>query len=365
MRTSQIIVGPLPPPVGGVSSAVINLARLLESKKHGVLLFSNSGGNDREDLYKRKAFFSYLKNFMLFFKYIHFLFLNSKTVVCHVFVVSNSAFIRDFIFILISKIFRKKVIVHFHSKIKGELFLSKKTLKYLAFGLGFSDVVLVLSHDHLRYFSKVLNPNKTKVLENFVFSVDYPKCNLNSTDYLYVGRLTEKKGFYDLVNAIDLCVNKYLISDIRVHCLGLSESEKLELEILELIKMKNLNNHILMHGVVTGDDKYKYFNKAPCFLFPSHFENSPVVLKEAIASNLPVIASNINANKNILKRSNNAIFFELNNSEDLALKIMDIYSNYDLRLELSKNAELSFKYDENYAYSVISSVVDDVILNKM
>lgn len=353
IMNGQLIVGPFPPPVGGVSVSAMNLRRLLEEKNINVSIFSTSGEKEREDLYSSKKFTSYMKNIALCVRYIYFLLFQFNGKICHVFTVSNNAFFRDFLFIIMSKIFRKQVIVHFHSKQKGELFLSKRLLPFLSFGVNLADKILLLSEKHQSYFSQYFNKNKILVLENFVFTSDYIECDLDSGCFLYVGRLTEKKGFYDLINAVELCVNKYKLTSFTVNCLGLAENTVLQQSIEQLIHDKGLEKTILLKGIVTGTEKFKYFSNSSCLLFPSHFENSPVVLKEAIAANLPIISSDIDANKDVLERVGNTAFFKVNDVDAFAKEIVNIHTNKAHQQILSTNASKSFKYDDEYAFNVL------------
>jgi len=95
-------------------------------------------------------------------------------------------------------------------------------------------------------------------------------------------------------------------------------------------------------------------------IFPSHFENSPVVLKEAICAEMPIISSDIDANKNILSRIGNNIFFETKNSTNLAEAIIKLESDNVLFLKLRVKAKNGFKHDTVYAKAVIHEVLNDL-----
>lgn len=360
IMNEQLIVGPFPPPVGGVSVSAMNLRRLLEEKNINVSIFSTSGEKEREDLYSSKKFTSYMKNIVLCVRYIYFLLFQFNGKICHVFTVSNNAFFRDFLFILISKLLGKKVIVHFHSKLHGEMFLSEKLLPILAFGVNRADKILVLSEQHYLYFSQVFKKENIEILENFVFSTDFTSCDINSSNFLYVGRLSKKKGFYDLIDAVDICVNQYSLTEFNIICLGLAESDQEQKRIEKTIEEKGLSVVLKLKGMVVGQEKFDYFNTSSCFLFPSHFENSPVVLKEAIAANLPIIASNIDANKSILERVGNSEFICVKDAIGFANKIKNIHDDLELRSKLSVNAKTSFKYDDKYAFDVIERLTNNI-----
>jgi glycosyltransferase involved in cell wall biosynthesis len=349
----QIVVGPTPPPVGGVSSSVSNLVRLFKQEGIGSRIFSTSSGNEREDLYARKGLKSYFRSLSVLIKFVVFLTGAKSVNYCHVFVVSNSAFIRDCLILIVANLFRKKVIIHFHSKVQGELFLSPRFSWFLGWGLSLGDSVFVLSKKHKEHFSSCVPRKKLKILENYVFSQDFYGSEPRGNEWLYVGRLTEKKGFYDLINAVEMCVVSYGFPDLKVHCLGVAETEIAQQKLEDLIEEKGLQNNLILHGVVQGEGKFHLFSHCAGLIFPSHFENSPVVLKEAISAGLPVISSDISANKAILERAGNAVFFEVGVSDKLGKTLSDLASDKAQQEKLSLNAKNAFKYDESYAKEVI------------
>src|SRR5690606_37744940 len=124
--------------------------------------------------------------------------------VVNVFVISGPSILRDIIFLMIIKAFRFPAIIHFHSKIQGEFALTPRRLRFLSYVFKcFSKKVLVLSEFHLSFFSRYFGIDNCAVLENFVRYEDY-SCSIDqkSDRFLYVGRLTKEKGFFDLLEAL-------------------------------------------------------------------------------------------------------------------------------------------------------------------
>ena len=356
----QVIIGPMPPPVGGVSSAVQNLKQLFIDSNVQFKLFSTSSGNAREDLYAKKNLGQFFRFIKLFVSFIIFFIKNRDSKVCHLFVVSNIAFIRDFLFLLVLKVFGKKVVVHLHSKTSGEFFVKSNLIRLFGKCLSLADSILVLSDEHKSFFSRYIKGNKVSVLENFIFSKDFTTNKVKNNEWLYVGRLTEQKGFYDLLSAVDVCVNKHGYSGIIINCLGLADTDENQHRIEKFIEDKKLKQHIKLYGIVVGKEKFNFFKSCKGLIFPSHFENSPVVLKEAICAEMPIISSDIDANKNILSRIGNNIFFETKNSTNLAEAIIKLESDNVLFLKLRVKAKNGFKHDTVYAKAVIHEVLNDL-----
>ena len=350
-------VGPLPPPVGGVGVMNESFQKVV-GERWNVLQYNTSNGGTNEDLYRKKNLknlFNFIKSIKGFLKFLN----GSKFKVVNVFTTSNTAFIRDSLFIFILWICRKKIIVHFHSKKKGEFFLRPFTIKYTSFIFRFSKKIIVLSEDHYSYFSQYFENSKMMVIENFV---DYSlyDCNIDEKklEFLYVGRLSEKKGFFDLIEAFKILRNKGI--NVIINILGTPENEETKVLIKQELKKHNLVHNIVLHGNVTGSRKYDFFRNCSIFIFPSHFENSPVVLKEAIAAKMAIICSDIEANKILSANIRNAEFFITGNPLNLSNKIVDLLNNPSQLYTYMHRSEECKIYDKEFAKEKMNNLLSEM-----
>jgi glycosyltransferase involved in cell wall biosynthesis len=346
-------IGPLPPPVGGVALANLRVQDIITRKAlaYEVVNFNTSKKNINADLYKRKGlseFFHFIKNIftLLVFVFKH------KITIANVFVVPNISFVREAIFIMILKIASKKLVVHLHAKTEGDLFLHGFKLRIFTTIISLGDVIYVLSEKyHKAFYSKYIKPDKLVVLENFV---DYQQFNNNIEDkephYLYVGRLSEKKGFETLVDALIVAGER--LRNLKIEVLGAFENSEFEERMNTKIRQHGLDNFIF-HGPQLGEAKFHYFKKCSVFVFPSYFENSPIVLKEAIAAKMAIIASDIIENKNMLDTFENKEYFKQRDAEDLASKLILLHQNKKLVLDMMKNSERIKEYDIPFAEQII------------
>ena len=77
---------------------------------------------------------------------------------------------------------------------------------------------------------------------------------------------------------------------------GHGEEEK---KLKNLVTDLQLNDQVLFLGY--RKDVFEIYRIADIFVFPSIREGMPVALMEAMASNLPVICSNIRGNRELIK----------------------------------------------------------------
>lgn len=106
-------IGTVPPPLGGVAMMNKSIQEIFSSNLN-VLSFNTSEGSNNENLYKKKGYKN-LKNFSRNINGCYKFICNNDFKTANIFVTSNLAFLKDSIIIILLKIFRKKIIVHFHS----------------------------------------------------------------------------------------------------------------------------------------------------------------------------------------------------------------------------------------------------------
>ena len=353
-KNNLAFIGPIPPPYGGVGVMNKSFQEIM-APTWNVLVFNTSSGRLNEDLYKRKGLknvFHFVKNT---FGLIRFLSRN-KFKIANVFVTSNVAFIRDSIIIVTLWLCGKKIVVHFHSKKKGEFFLSNLTIRYVALIFKMAKTVVVLSDDHFNYFARYFDKTKMAVIENFVdYGLYHCKIENKSSEFLYVSRLSKKKGIFDLIEAVKIIKDKGIY--LKINVLGTAENDEVKNSIDGCINKYGLEENIILYGNVYGEKKYEFFKSCSIFIFPSHFENSPVVIKEAIASKMALICSNIEANEIILNDKGNTQFFITNNATDLANKIEDAIKNPCAINNFMQNSAKCKIYDKSYAAEKINNVL--------
>ncbi|MFC1926561.1 glycosyltransferase family 4 protein [Chloroflexota bacterium] len=153
---------------------------------------------------------------------------------------------------------------------------------------------------------------------------------LNESDFVigFAGRLSKVKGCQYLIKAVPH-IN---IPGIKVLIAG-DGAERAELE--KLAEDLNIKDKITFLG---------YFNKMSNFyhiidilVVPSRFESFGIVVIEAQASGIPVVASDVGALNELIEDGENGLLFDFANERDLAEKVELIEKGKDLREKLIKN----------------------------
>ena len=137
------------------------------------------------------------------------------------------------------------------------------------------------------------------------FSPKYAEsaASLKSPLILFAGILCEEKGVLTLLEAYRMLQAEGI--DFHAACLGAFLSAEFEETVNRILDETGLRSRVHFPGVVTGDEKDRYFADAAIFCFPSHYpaESFGVVLIEAMSFSLPIVATDWQGIPEVLGRS--------------------------------------------------------------
>jgi len=148
----------------------------------------------------------------------------------------------------------------------------------------------------------------------------------------YIGQITPQKG-------VDLLVSAFAHS-------GLSEQARLEIhgdesqfpayaQRLRSLLDEGQHKHVTFHGSFLPDDLGHELASMDVLVVPSRWrENSPRVIQEAFASNMPVIASDVAGISEFVKHGSSGLLFERGNMADLARQMRRIVKEPALLAQL-------------------------------
>ncbi|WP_162198697.1 glycosyltransferase family 4 protein [Methanosarcina sp. 1.H.A.2.2] len=359
MKNKILILGPTPPPMGGIATYVEDLLKSGINEKYDLLHL-----NTARSLQIKK---SLLKNFLLFsknsLKLVYLLVLHKPKVV-HIHTSSYLAFWEKSVFLIISKFFSAKVVLHIHGA-EFDLFYnnSSSLVKFLIHKmLNSSDKVIVLSQRWNNFFSGILDDSKIAVIpngvnySNFSLSEDSFKKNGNLLQILFLGNLVERKGVYDILSIIPIVTSKF--QNVNFVFAG---SEEVSGNILKLknecIRME-IKRFVTFISDFSNDDKIRLLREADIYLLPSYAEGLPISLLEAMAAGLPVISTPVGGIPEVVEDSVNGFLVIPGDHKDLSDKIIELIENKELRNIIGNNNREKVK--EEYDWSIIAKKLEVV-----
>lgn len=207
------------------------------------------------------------------------------------------------IFIPFLKLFKLKVILTYHSpnyEHKKWGFFARFILKTgELFSLKGANTIIFVNKKQMLSLS-LKTKNKSVFIPNGIVK-QAPARKTNYIDHLQlspqkyilaVGRITQEKGFDYLIDAYILLQNP----NYKLVIAGGIDHNSL---FSNQFKKKAQENNIILTGYIEGEELQQLYSHAKLFVLPSYNEGYPIVLLEAINYHLPILASDISANKQI------------------------------------------------------------------
>lgn len=208
----------------------------------------------------------------------------------------STAIIRDGIFLLIAKIYGKKVVVFFHGWDDNfECLIRRFFLLPFRFIYFRADAIIVLATSfrgrlvEMGYSKHIYLESTTVEDEMFNHAASIlhngaGKSFTNVVNILFLSRIEKEKGIYEAINAYTLLKDRK--SNARLTIVGDGD---------ELVRARNYVTDKLIQGVefkgyLSGQAIREAFAEADIYLFPTWFgEGLPISILEAMAYGLPVL----------------------------------------------------------------------------
>jgi len=150
---------------------------------------------------------------------------------------------------------------------------------------------------------------------------------------IFLGRINKFKGLHLIIEAL---------REIDCALVSLSiygNSDDQEFEEQQRIKTVNLSN-IFWGGKLEQQDVIPTMREHHILCLCSTFsEMSPLVIQEAFAAGIPVLASNVYGNAEQVRHNYNGLLYEFNNIKDLRQQILRLVNEPELLQDLSKNVK--------------------------
>ncbi|MEH6986186.1 glycosyltransferase family 4 protein, partial [Priestia megaterium] len=269
-----------------------------------------------------------------------YLLISFRPNVIHIHMSEKGSFYRKSIILLISKLFNKRVILHIHSASFDEFYHSNEFQKrFIKFILNKADKLIVLSKQWEKYYSNIVPNNKVAVLYNGVYSVNKVFKRESETPVgLFLGRLGERKGTYDLLDSIKKLKENGVLG--KFYFAGDGEIE----QVKQLIQEYELNEIVTVLGWVNSTQINDLLKQVDFLVLPSYNEGLPMAILEAMNFGLPIISTYVGGIPEVITNNDNGYLINPGEIDDLTKALTSLMENKDLRIEMGeKNRDIILK----------------------
>lgn len=171
--------------------------------------------------------------------------------------------------------------------------------------------------------------------------------HLQGINFLYVGNLVPLKGLYEALNAFAQLRKE---GQFHFHLVGKGpEEERLRHRAIQL----GLENQIHFWGTQPPERVPFYYALADVFVFPSLYDVWGLVLNEAMACGLPVIASSIaGATRDLVVDGENGFVIDPRNEAQFTEALKRLLLDADLRRKMGERAAATIQAKATIQHSV-------------
>lgn len=337
-----LIIGPLPPPIGGQSILVHDIYKGLQESNKPVEVF-----NIAHEIHSsiQRLFTSIRWMFLLAISLWR-----DKPSIIHIHSSAGIPLLEKLLFACIARVAGKKTILHMHGGKMATLWSGYPSLLKSLFRALINKLCsrLIVLSDSWRgfYIDQVGISIPIDILPNGVrVPIEVQeKEDCETIKIIFLGKLCSGKGLYDLAEALnDLFVDQKILLQLVGPIDKVDENK-----LLDTFQRLNTSENIevQMLGVKLGIDKWQLLSGSDILILPSHSEDLPISVIEAICLGKPVIATKVGSLADLVEEGVNGILVEPKDAAKLRAAIEMLVSDKLLRDRMSEAAlSLSRKYN--------------------
>ena len=338
------ILGKLPPPYMGPAVATEILLNSGLKNNFTLIHIDTKINADLRDM-GSWSFKKLLKNLNIYFTLIKKEIRSKPDLVLIPISQSTVGFLKDSIYIILSRILGRKVLLHLRgSEFQIWMNRSGNVMKaYVRWVLSITSGVIVLG-ENLRYLFEGFYPaNKIFVSPNggdYIIPARKRK-EEEKVRILYLGNLQPSKGIEDLIEAIAL-LNTEDLQKIEVEVIGGWRKESTRLKCLKLIQDFSLP--VSFYSPEVSLQKFEFLSNADIFVFPPREpEGHPWVIVEAMAAGLPIISTDRGAIIESVKDGDNGFIVPLADPRAIAEALKTLLADPEKRKRMGLNSRKKYE----------------------
>jgi glycosyltransferase involved in cell wall biosynthesis len=172
-----------------------------------------------------------------------------------------------------------------------------------------------------------VEPDRIRIIPNYVETERFkPSPDSRQPNLLcFVGRLHEQKNLMALLDAINGL-------NVELNIIGGGDLQK---KLVAKVQEERLSVHFL--GNIPNTDLPAYLNRASLFILPSHIEDHPKALLEAMACGLPVIGTDVPGIREVICHRDTGYLCGTSPRE-IRAAIQDVLGNQEMCDRMGSNA---------------------------
>lgn len=375
MKNVLIATGIFPPDIGGSATYSNFLYDSLDKKSFRVIVltYGNHSQKSTDGVYVVSNFLPKGLRHLSYFLKVIYLGASSDIIFC-----ADSSFGAAWVASLANTILRKKLII----RVTGDYAWEQGAQRYgisdsmddfqvKKYGLRISLLrwaqkfalrranLVIAPSEYLKRIICVwdIDANKIKVIYNGIAINDKSSTKAiisnqevnAAVQLISAGRLVPWKGFSILLD----CMANFKAKGISAHLVIAGDGPEFK-ELSDKIKILDLDGEVAMVGRVSRAELYKLLSDSDIFILNSGYEGLSHQIIEAMSLGLPIIASNIGGNPEVVQSGRNGILTAYNDKKQLENAILQLIKDPVGRQKMGmESLDIVRKFDREHMLSEV------------
>ena len=233
-------------------------------------------------------------------------------------------------------------------------------------GPHFENTIIKLSHDLIHTVSEASRDDLIKlgakkpirVIHNSVKNSSISGIKINSSQFVYVGRLIFYKNVKTILHA--LTIVKQSNPEIQFLVLGDGPDKT---NLMNLTRELHLEDNVKFKGFVSQNKKEEAISSSLAMVFPSTCEGFGIVMLESFLCSKPVLVSDVRPMNEIVTHEKDGIVIPAYDKQKWAKSMIRLMKNQEIAQQMGqegkKKLEFIFNYDSMLAK--VESMYQEVI----
>lgn len=209
-----------------------------------------------------------------------------------------------------------------------------------------------------KYSDQIKDRSKINVIyDDISTDFDNPKVTFNlemknQLNIAMIGSISEGKGQLETLKAIKILKNE----NIKLYIAGEIRKDKYNVKLKKYIIDNELENKVVFTGYIQDINNFR--KKMDIGIVASKSEAFGRTTIEGMLSQMLIIASKAGSNIELIKDGINGFLYELNNEQELANIILNMYNN---REEMRKISINGYEYANNFTLGIAADKIYKIV----
>ncbi len=212
---------------------------------------------------------------------------------------------------------------------------------------------IIFKNNRIRYIPNGVDCLKFK--PNILLREEKQKFNIPSDDLIVISprRLVVKNGVEYFVKAIPQVLNE--VNNVTFVIIGDGPEKE---NIKKLINSLNINKKTVLLGAIPNKDMPCWYNLADVVVIPSLIEATSIAGLEAMASGVPIVATNVGGLPEIITHGINGFLAQPKNITEIAGYLINLLKRKELRIKMGEAACRAALY--SFSWDIIADKTIEV-----